>query len=95
MVFLNDFISFKMFFLGNFKKRGILSNSLAKRMFSELSEAIRYCHSLHITHRDLKCENILLDKSYHIKLADFGFGRSCSNLYFVCFILLLHIRKLL
>lgn len=61
------------------KKRGILNNSLAKRMFSELTQAIKYCHNLHIAHRDLKCENILLDKSYHIKLADFGFGRSCID----------------
>lgn len=47
-------------------------------MFSELAQAIKYCHSKQITHRDLKCENILLDKGLHVKLADFGFGRNCG-----------------
>lgn len=47
-------------------------------MFAELANAIRYCHAKQITHRDLKCENILLDRNGHIKLADFGFSRYCS-----------------
>jgi serine kinase len=48
-------------------------------MFGELAQAIKYCHSIQISHRDLKCENILLDRNFRIKLADFGFARSCSN----------------
>jgi serine/threonine protein kinase len=52
---------------------------IAKQMFYELASAVQYIHSLHITHRDLKCENLLLDRDGHIKLADFGFARSCSK----------------
>lgn len=61
------------------KKRGALANNIARRMFNELAQAIKYCHAMQIAHRDLKCENILLDKNYHVKLADFGFGRSCVD----------------
>lgn len=62
------------------KKGGSIENTKAKRLFYELSQAIKYIHNLNITHRDLKCENILLDKNEHIKLADFGFARYCSRL---------------
>lgn len=27
-----------------------------------------YCHKMHVVHRDLKCENLLLDKSLNIKI---------------------------
>lgn len=62
------------------RKHVILQNNIAKRMFGELAQAIKYCHNMQISHRDLKCENILLDRYYHIKLADFGFARSCVDL---------------
>jgi serine kinase len=62
------------------KKQVYLPNCLARRMFRELCQAIKYLHTMQISHRDLKCENILLDKYYHVKLGDFGFARSCGKL---------------
>jgi serine/threonine protein kinase len=44
-------------------------------MFQILS-AIAYCHKHLVMHRDLKPDNILVDKNGLIKLADFGLARS-------------------
>jgi len=55
--------------------KGALKEGECRRNFQELMAALEYCHSIHIVHRDLKCENVLLSKKNQIKLADFGFAR--------------------
>lgn len=39
---------------------------------AEMINALQYIHSKNIVHRDFKPENILLDKSGHLKITDFG-----------------------
>lgn len=48
-------------------------------MFAQISSALYYAHSLNCVHRDLKLENILLDKDGNTKLTDFGFTRECAS----------------
>ena len=38
----------------------------------EIINALEYLRSKEIVHRDLKPKNILIDDSFHVKLADFG-----------------------
>lgn len=49
-----------------------------RRLALEGARAIHYLHSFNppILHRDIKSLNFLLDDSYRIKLADFGWTRS-------------------
>ncbi|CAK9302539.1 unnamed protein product [Gordionus sp. m RMFG-2023] len=57
------------------KLKGALDERRAKRMFSELTSGVSYLHHNNIVHRDLKCENLLLDINNSIKISDFGFAR--------------------
>jgi NIMA (never in mitosis gene a)-related kinase len=38
----------------------------------ELLQALKYIHDSKLLHRDIKTENIFLDKKMKIKLGDFG-----------------------
>lgn len=49
------------------------------QLFSQIVGAVHYAHSLNCVHRDLKLENILLDKHGNAKLTDFGFTRECMS----------------
>jgi serine/threonine protein kinase len=44
-------------------------------MFAQLCGAVTHIHKAGCVHRDLKLENILLDKAENVKLVDFGFTR--------------------
>lgn len=41
----------------------------ARRIFYQIVEAVNYCHTHNVVHRDLKAENLLLDSKMDIKLA--------------------------
>ncbi|XP_043195433.1 testis-specific serine/threonine-protein kinase 3-like [Amphibalanus amphitrite] len=47
----------------------------AGRWFGQVLGAVDYCHKRGVVHRDLKCENLLLDRAKNIKITDFGFAR--------------------
>ncbi|XP_036451530.1 testis-specific serine/threonine-protein kinase 1-like [Colossoma macropomum] len=57
------------------KARGALPEDFCRKLFRQLSLAIQFIHNLDIAHRDLKCENLLLDKDFNLKVSDFGFSK--------------------
>ena len=56
-------------------RHGPLSVDRVQKIFTQLVGAVSYVHNLSCVHRDLKLENILLDKHENVKLCDFGFTR--------------------
>eukprot|EP00927_Polykrikos_kofoidii_P024209 TRINITY_DN22068_c1_g1_i2.p1 TRINITY_DN22068_c1_g1~~TRINITY_DN22068_c1_g1_i2.p1 ORF type:complete len:886 (-),score=123.32 TRINITY_DN22068_c1_g1_i2:96-2753(-) len=47
----------------------------ARRYYRQVVDGVCFCHDRLVVHRDLKLENLLLDKSHeHVKIIDFGFA---------------------
>ena len=59
--------------------KGCLNQRQVVMIIYELISAIRVLHSQKIIHRDIKLENILLDKHGHIRISDFGISRRIDN----------------
>ena len=62
-------------------KKDILTEEEAKFYISELILAIESIHKLDCIHRDIKPDNILIDKTGHIKLSDFGLAKVPESIH--------------
>jgi len=71
---LFDFISGGELF-SRLRKEGRFSYDVTLFYSSEILMAIKFLHEKGIVYRDLKPENLLIDKDGHICLTDFGFAK--------------------
>ncbi|ODV70276.1 kinase-like protein [Hyphopichia burtonii NRRL Y-1933] len=56
-----------------------LKENIAKKLFAQLVSGVDYMHSKGLIHRDLKLENLLLDKHKNVIISDFGFVNSYNK----------------
>lgn len=61
------------------RNAGRFSASTGNFYAAEIVSALEYLHSKSIVYRDLKPENLLLDKDGHLKITDFGFAKKLTD----------------
>ncbi|EED22213.1 serine/threonine protein kinase (Kin4), putative [Talaromyces stipitatus ATCC 10500] len=57
-------------------KNRYLKDNAARRLFAQLVSGVGYLHKKGIVHRDLKLENLLLDRNRNLIITDFGFANT-------------------
>ncbi|EPZ35493.1 Pho85/PhoA-like cyclin-dependent kinase Pef1 [Rozella allomycis CSF55] len=57
-------------------RQGRLEKGLIKSFMLQLLKGVGYCHENHVLHRDLKPQNLLINRKGELKLADFGLARA-------------------
>jgi tRNA A-37 threonylcarbamoyl transferase component Bud32 len=61
-----------------FKNKFRVPEEECRDIFKKICSSIKYCHSKNVIHRDIKMENILINKNNIVKLIDFGFSIVCA-----------------
>ena len=54
----------------------LMDPMLVKSYTYQILQGILFCHQRRVLHRDLKPQNLLIDKTGAIKIADFGLARA-------------------
>lgn len=61
------------------RKRKGLDERRAKYFFKQIIAGLGYIHNKNIIHKDLKLENILIDKMGQVKICDFGVSKKLTE----------------
>ncbi|XP_055535412.1 cAMP-dependent protein kinase catalytic subunit PRKX [Wyeomyia smithii] len=61
------------------RNAGRFDNATANFYACEIVLALEYLHTLSVVYRDLKPENLLLDRDGHLKITDFGFAKKLKD----------------
>jgi len=72
-------------FFSHLRKAGRFENNFAKFYAAHITLVFEYLHKQDIIYRDLKPENLLLEKNGYLKITDFGFAKKVQfKTYTLC-----------
>lgn len=60
-------------------RRRFFTYETGKFFGAEVALAFEYLHNLDIVYRDLKPENLLIDRNGHVRVTDFGFAKRVTD----------------
>ncbi|POW08686.1 hypothetical protein PSTT_07358 [Puccinia striiformis] len=63
------------------RRHGAFELNVIKYFTSQVLEGLKYLHGLHILHRDLKADNLLVDFDGNVKISDFGISKKSEHVY--------------
>mmetsp|Transcript_15218 Transcript_15218/g.49953 ORF Transcript_15218/g.49953 Transcript_15218/m.49953 type:complete len:373 (+) Transcript_15218:124-1242(+) len=66
-------------FFTHLRSAGRFSEDTTRFYAAEIMLTFEYLHNMDIIYRDLKPENLLLDKQGHLKITDFGFAKQIEH----------------
>lgn len=63
------------------QNKGKLDEKEARKILIQIVNALQYCHSHGVVHRDLKLENIMFKdvEDCYVKVIDFGISGVCTT----------------
>lgn len=59
---------------------GPFGESVAAYFFEQFIKGLQAIHLQGMSHRDIKCENVFMDRDFNLKIADFGYANVLSDL---------------
>jgi len=57
------------------ERNGVISPEMMRSFLYQLFKGVAFCHNKRVLHRDLKPQNLLINRKGELKLADFGLAR--------------------
>lgn len=65
--------------LQEYQRRHPMDENAARKLASDICQALVFCQTKHLIHRDIKPGNVFVDSLGHYKLGDFGVARTAEQ----------------
>ena len=79
MIIVTELLEMDLFNYLYYHKKEPLNIATENNLITGIANGVLYLHEMNVIHRDLKSENILLDKAKHPRISDFGLSRKYSK----------------